>query len=519
MEGGLNMSALVECVPNFSEGRRPEIVDAIIAAALSQNGVALLDKEMDADHNRCVVTLIGAPEAVCEAAFRAVSKAAELLDMRTHKGEHPRMGATDVVPFVPISGLGLPECAALARQVGQRLGDELGIPVFLYEAAATRPDRVNLADVRKGEYEALCEAIGTDPERRPDFGPDKMNLKTGATAVGARMPLVAYNVYLDTNRISIARAIAKAIRFQSGGLRFVKAMGFEIKDRGCVQVSMNLVNYLKTPVFRVFEMIKSEAARFGVRVTSSEIVGLTPARSLYAVAEHYLQLEQFTSDQVLEEKLRGVMELQEERSGWTLFADHVASSSPAPGGGSVAAAAGSLAAALSAMVCRLSIGKKKYADAREELEAVLVQAEDLRSRLAELVDEDSAAFNAVMAARKLPKDTAEEQTARRSAIEETTRGAALVPLAVMRAASDVLPLALVCARKGNVNSVSDAGVAAQMARAAIVGAGLNVKINLAGFADQAFCEEMTAQMRELDEASQRLTDEVLQAVHARIDNP
>jgi len=194
------MSALVECVPNFSEGRRPEIVDAIIAAALSQNGVALLDKEMDADHNRCVVTLIGAPDAVCEAAFRAVSKAAELLDMRTHKGEHPRMGATDVVPFVPISGLGLPECAALARQVGQRLGDELGIPVFLYEAAATRPDRANLADVRKGEYEALCEAIGTDPERRPDFGPDKMNLKTGATAVGARMPLVAYNVYLDTNR-------------------------------------------------------------------------------------------------------------------------------------------------------------------------------------------------------------------------------------------------------------------------------------------------------------------------------
>ncbi|HUU44290.1 MAG TPA: glutamate formimidoyltransferase [Acidobacteriota bacterium] len=511
------MSALVECVPNFSEGRRPEILDAIVAAALQQNGVALLDKEMDADHNRAVVTLVGAPEAVSEAAFRAVAKAAELLDMRTHKGEHPRMGATDVVPFVPISGMGLPECAALARQLGQRLGEELGIPIFLYESAASRPDRQNLADVRKGEYEGLTVAIGTDPDRRPDFGPEQMNLKTGATAVGARMPLVAFNAYLDTNRLSTAKAIANAIRFQSGGLRFVKAMGFDIQDRGCVQVSMNLVNYLKTPVFRVFEMIKSEAARWGTRVTSTEIVGLTPAKSLYDVAEHYLQLERFSQDQVLEEKLRTVLAGQTERTGWAQFADHVASSSPAPGGGSVAAAAGSLAAALSAMVCRLTIGKKKYADARPELESVLARAEELRTRLAQLVEKDTEAFDQVMAARKLPKDTDGEIAARDAAINAATREAAAVPLEVMRNAFAAMQLAQICAEKGNVNSVSDAGVASQMARAAVVGAGLNVKINLAGFEDKTFSDQMTAQMRELDEASARLNDEVLRTVHAKID--
>jgi glutamate formiminotransferase/formiminotetrahydrofolate cyclodeaminase len=512
------MPALVECVPNFSEGRRPEIVDAIIAAALDDNHVILLDKEMDADHNRSVVTLVGEPEAVAEAVLRSVRKAAELIDMRTHRGEHPRMGATDVIPFVPISGIDLAECAALARNVGRRLAEELAIPVYLYEAAAMRPDRENLADVRRGEYEGIRDVIETDPNRRPDFGPATMNLKAGATAVGARMPLVAFNCYLDTNRLAVAKAIARAIRFGDGGLRYAKALGFDIKDRGCVQVSMNLVNYQKTPIFRVFEMIKSEAARWGARVTSSEIVGLTPAKSLYDVAEHYLQLERFSIDQVLEEKLRAATARQAEKSGWTLFADHVASAEPAPGGGSVSAAAGALAAALCAMVGRLTIGKKKYADVGADMEATLSKAEELRRMLTDLVDKDAQAFDNLMAARRLPKDTETQVAARSEAMRQATMGAAEVPLEVMRTALQVLDLAQTCAEKGNVNSVSDAGVAALMAHTAVAGAGLNVKINLTGFPDERYREQVFAKMRELDASAARLTDEIVRTVNTKIDS-
>ena len=513
------MPALVECVPNFSEGRRPEIVDAIIAAALTENGVILLDKEMDADHNRSVVTLVGAPEPVSRAAFNAVRKAAELIDMRTHKGEHPRMGATDVVPFVPIAGLSLTDCATLAKQLGQRIGEELAIPVYYYEAAATRPDRENLADVRRGEYEGIRDAMQSDPNRRPDAGPAIMNLKSGATAVGARMPLVAYNCYLATNKVSVAKEIAKAIRFGGGGLRYCKALGFEIKDRGCVQVSMNLVNYEKTPIFRAFEMIQSEAKRWGTYITSSEIVGLTPAQSLYDVAAHFLQLERFSSDQVLEEKLRKAVESQSQSSGWTLFADSVASSSPAPGGGTVSAAAGSLAAALSAMVCRLTIGKKKYAGVQEEMEQVLTESETLRAKLTRLADDDAKAFDKVMAARKLPKDSDAEIAARDKAVDAATREAAQIPLEVCRTAYRVIELTDLCAAKGNVNAVSDSGVAAQMAYSAIVGAGLNVKINMTGFPDVAFRDQMLSEAMELQTKGQSLTDKVLRTVHSRIDNP
>lgn len=513
------MPALVECVPNFSEGRRPEIVDAIIAAGIQDGQVILLDKEMDADHNRSVVTFVGEPDAVAEAVFRSVRKAAELIDMRTHRGEHPRMGATDVIPFVPISGIDLAECATLARGLGRRMGEELAIPVYLYEAAASRPDRENLAEVRRGEYEGIRDSIETDSNRRPDFGPAVMNLKAGATAVGARMPLVAFNCYLETNRLPVAKAIAKAIRFGDGGLRYVKALGFDIKDRGCVQVSMNLVNYQKTPIFRVFEMIQSEAARWGTRVTSSEIVGLTPAKSLYDVAEHFLRLERFSVGQVLEEKLRIATARQTEKSGWTLFADHVASAEPAPGGGSVSAAAGALAAALCAMVSRLTIGKKKYADVAADMEATLTKAEDLRRTLTALVDKDAQAFDNLMAARKLPKETEAQIAARADAMVKATKGAAEVPLEVMQAALDVLGLARSCAEKGNVNSVSDAGVAALMARTAVAGAALNVKINLIGFADVAYRDETLAKMRELNAAAARLTDDTVGLVNSKIDNP
>ncbi|UCE23296.1 MAG: glutamate formimidoyltransferase, partial [Candidatus Zixiibacteriota bacterium] len=285
------MAKLVECVPNFSEGRRPEVVDAICNAITSVDGVVLLDKEMDADHNRAVVTFISHPNNAVEAAFRGYQKAAELIDMTTHKGEHPRMGACDVCPFIPISDVTIEVAIELANKLGQRVGDDLQIPVYLYEDAASSPKRRNLAKVRTGQYEGIRDSIETDKSRKPDYGPAKMNLKAGATAIGVRFPLVAFNVYLNTNKKWIADRIADGVRSLKGGYRFVKALGFEIKERDQVQISMNLVNYTKTPIFRVFETIKSEAARYGVNVTSSEVVGLVPNDALVDVSDFYLRLE------------------------------------------------------------------------------------------------------------------------------------------------------------------------------------------------------------------------------------
>jgi len=294
---------LVECVPNFSEGRRPEVLDAIVGAMAAVDGVRLLDKEMDADHNRAVTTIVGSPEAVLEGAFRGMAKAAELIDLTTHKGEHPRMGATDVVPFVPVKDVTMDECVELARRLGERVGRELEIPVFLYESAATRPERQNLAKVRKGQFEGLREEMGTNPAKEPDFGPNKIHATAGATAIGARPFLVAYNINLGTTELSVAKAIAKAIRHSSGGLRHVKAMGFAIKDRNIVQVSINMVNFKGTPLFRAFEMVRSEAERYGVPVIGSEIVGLVPTDALIDCAEFYLRLENFQRDQILENRL------------------------------------------------------------------------------------------------------------------------------------------------------------------------------------------------------------------------
>jgi glutamate formiminotransferase len=294
---------LVECVPNFSEGRDPEKLDTIVGAMTAVEGVRLLDKEMDADHNRAVVTIIGEPEAVLEGAFRGIEKASELVDLTGHEGEHPRMGATDVCPFVPVKGVTMDDCVELAQRLGERVGGELEIPVFLYEAAATRPTRENLAKVRKGQFEGLRDEIGTNPAKDPDYGPKKIHPTAGATAIGARPFLVAYNINLDSADVAIAKKIANSIRHARGGFRYVKAMGFEIKDRGIVQVSINMVNYKGSPLFRVFETVKREAQRYGVNVVGSEIVGLVPAEALVACADFYLQLEDFKSEQVLENLL------------------------------------------------------------------------------------------------------------------------------------------------------------------------------------------------------------------------
>lgn len=297
----MNPNALVQCVPNFSEGRRPEVIEAI-AGAIAAQGVKVLSVSADADHNRCVVTFIGSPGAVARAALRGAEAAIRLIDLNHHKGSHPRMGAVDVIPFVPVSGCTMEDCVALARQVGEALGN-MGVPVFLYEEAATRPERRNLADVRRGEFEGLRELIGADPAKDPDFGPKRIHPTAGCTAVGARMPLIAFNVNLGTSDLSIARKIARAVRGSNGGLVHCKAIAVPLADRNQVQVSMNMVNYKETPLHRAFELIRLEAERYGVPVVGSEIVGLVPVDALVGVARHYLRLEGFKTDQVLEKRL------------------------------------------------------------------------------------------------------------------------------------------------------------------------------------------------------------------------
>ncbi len=482
------MSQLVECVPNFSEGRDPAVIAAIVAEIEKVDGVQLLDQEMDKDHNRAVVTMVGEAESVLEAAFRVIARASELIDMEKHKGEHPRMGATDVCPFIPISGITMEECISLAKRLGERVGNELQIPVYLYESAAIKPERENLADVRKGEYEGIRDSIGTDPKRKPDFGPSKTHPKAGAIAIGARNYLIAFNVYLGSQNLQIAKNIANAIRHAQGGYRYVKAMGFEIKERQQVQISMNLVNYEKTPIFRVYETIKSEAARYGVPVVGSEIIGLTPLKAITRTADFYLGLENFKMNQVLEYKLKS--RKVESKEGMRGFLNLVAEKSATPGGGSVSALGGSLAAALGAMVCRLTIGKKKYADVSDELSGILTRVSALQSELTFLIEKDSQAFDRVMDAMKMPKYTEHEIEQRDLKLAEATLEASSVPLEVMEKAVSVLEMLPDIAEKGNVNSISDVGVANLMALSAVKGAYMNVRINLPGLPDKGNRREL-----------------------------
>ena len=508
------MPKLVECVPNFSEGRRPEVIKAIVDAIQAQSGVTVVDQEMDADHNRAVVTFVCHPSLAVDAAFRGYQKAAELIDMTTHKGGHPRMGACDVCPFIPLSEMTEEEAVELAHKLGKRVGEELQIPVYLYEKAATSLKRRNLANVRQGQYEGIRDTIETDPERKPDYGPARMNLKAGATAIGVRFFLIAYNVYLDSENLDIAQRIADAIRQVKGGYRFVKAMGVDIKERRQVQISINMTDYTRTPMFRVFETIKSEAARYGVNVVSSEIVGLVPSEALVDVADFYLRFENFKKDQVIESKLADLAGAGP--AGGESFFDAVASSSPAPGGGSVASAAGALAAALTAMVCRLTVGKKQYAEVKDELTRARDQADQLRADLTRLIEEDEKAFNAVMAAFKLPKGTDEQAATRAKAVEEANRGASLVPLEVMKKSLEALKLARIVAAKGNQNSITDAGVAGLMGMAAVDGARYNVRINLKSLADTAFVERLTAESNSLRKEAEAVAQEVRRLVEARL---
>jgi len=491
---------IVECVPNFSDARRPEVITEILEAINTIDGVYVLDKHSDIDHNRTVITFVGSPSGVEDAAFAGIAKAAELINLDEHVGEHPRLGATDVVPFIPISGVTMDECVEISKRLGARVGNELGIPVYLYEEAATSPDRRNLATIRKGEYETLKRVIATDETRNPDFGPKALD-PAGATVIGAREFLVAYNVYLTTNDLAIAKKIAKTIRHSSGGLRYVKALGMLVE--GKAQVSMNLTNFRKTSIPLVVETIRRESQRYGVGISHTELVGLIPQDALVDTAVWYTQLDLFKHDQVLEKKMYAALQLEqaesdeEEPTPMTII-DELAAGTPAPGGGSAAAYAGAMGAALVQMVARLTIGKPKYKSVESQMQSILSEAETLQTILSAAVEADSAAFEAVMSAYRLPKDTDENKTVRGAAIQEATIEAAQIPFETARKSLRVLQLAIQSASLGNSNAITDAGTGAALAQTSITGAGYNVRVNTLDIKDEEITRKLLGELESVE---------------------
>jgi glutamate formiminotransferase/formiminotetrahydrofolate cyclodeaminase len=479
------MSTLVECVPNFSEGRDQAKVDAIIDA-MKMPGVYLLDREMDADHNRCVITLVGERDAIQEAAIRGVGKAAESIDLNVHTGAHPRMGATDVVPFIPIDGVTIEDCVAMARYVGAEIWRRHQIPVYLYESAATTPERQNLENIRRGQFEGIRAEIATNPARRPDFGEPRVHPTAGATVVGARKFLIAYNVFLSTPDVEIAKKIAKAVRFSSGGMRFVKGAGFLV--RGLAQVSMNLTDFEQTPIHRVFEMVKREAARYGVMPVSSEIVGLIPKRALEQAAEWFLQVENFDSSLILENRLAAVMQGKVAvgglRAGVEPFVEQLAAPTATPGGGSASAAAAAMAAGLAAMVASMSRGKKAYLQYESQLSGAIARLAPLREELKSAIDADAESYNLVMQAYKQARAAGEGSS--ETQIEAALKQATAVPLGVAEKTREISQIAQSLQTITNPNMKSDLTTALALAKAAITGALANVEINLASIKDQTF---------------------------------
>lgn len=549
------MEKIVECVPNFSEGRDKSVIDAISAAIKSVDGVKLLDVDPGADFNRTVYTFVGEPEPALEAAFKATKVGTALIDMTKHKGEHARMGAVDVVPFIPIKGVTDDDCIKLSKKFGERMSKELGIPVFLYAKSATRPDRVKLPDIRKGEYEAL-EKKFKDPSFKPDYGKPVFVPKSGATATGCRDILLAYNVNLNTSDKSIASAISGKIRTSGvtkkdkdgkdvigpdgqpvkipGRFKGVQAGGM-MYNENIAQVSMNLLNYKEVNLHDTFEAVKEEAEKLGTKVTGSEIVGVVPKESLVLAGKFYAKKEGLKisdEDELVtlaidklglsqlyqfkpEEK---VIEYMIEETGPLAsstvkeFLSELASSSPAPGGGSVAALAGGLGAALSSMVCNLTIGKEKYADVQDEIKKALKKSEQLRKKLTNLIDKDTEAFNDVMKAFKMPKETEEQKSKRSKAIQEGYKVAAGVPLETARTCEEILDVAMVVAKKGNQSSITDAAISAIMAKAGVEGAILNVKINLGSIKDEKFVKKVSSELKELQKNTEIKTKDILKMV-------
>lgn len=552
---------IVECVPNISEGRDRIVIDAIAGEVTRVPGIALLDVDPGEDTNRTVITFVGEPEAVGEAAFRLIRKAAELIDMSRHHGAHPRMGATDVCPFVPVAGVTMDDCVALAHKVGRRVGEELGIPVYLYEYAATRPERKNLAECRKGEYEGLPSRVG-DPYWTPDYGPDVFNPRAGAIAVGARDFLIAWNINLNTRDVKIATRIANRLRekgyrrtdasgkpvrnrdgeyeMEPGLFKAVKAVGWYIEEYRQTQISINLTNYKVSPLQEVFDAACRLADEYGVRVTGSELVGLIPLEAMLQAGRHYLrkagsitgadeaelvrtavlslglsQLRPFNPDEkIIEYRIRKAGRL----ASMTLaqFADELASESPAPGGGSVAALCGALAAALASMVAHLTFGRKGFAAYNAEMDELSVRAQDLKARLLALVDEDTEAFNQVMAAMKMPKGTPELEAERDRAMGEATRRAAEVPFRVLTLMPAVAELADAAAVHGNPNLTPDAGVAALCAALAARGAAYNVRVNLKNLPPDDFADRLCTETDRLLKLVEERVSEIRQTVENRL---
>ena len=555
------MSPLIECVPNFSEGRDPAVIKQITDEIAAVEGVKLLNVDPGKATNRTVVTFVGAPAAVCEAAFRAIKKAGEVIDMAQHCGEHPRMGATDVCPLIPIAGITMEETAAHARRLAERVGSELALPVYLYEYAQPNPARKNLSVIRAGEYEGFAKKI-MQPEWKPDFGPAVFDAKRGATVIGAREFLVAYNVNLNTTSTRRANAVAFDIREAGrpkkdaqgnvvkdadgrpinipGTLKNVKAIGWFIPEYGIAQISINLTNIVVTPVHAAFDEACRAAAVRGLRVTGSELVGLIPLESLLDAGRYFLRKQQRSvgvsekelikiavrslglnelapfkpEERVIEYLLRDSAAAPLVRMDLRAFADETASESPAPGGGSVSAYVGALGASLGTMVANLSAHKVGW-DARwEEFSAWAEKGQRIKDELLALVDEDTAAFSAIMTALGLPKGSDAEKAARTAAIQAATRRAIEVPFRVMQLAAESLPLAVAMVQQGNQNSISDAGVGALCARAAVQGAYLNVRINVKGFADRKFARKVVSAGARIEKRALALEKKALAAVRA-----
>ncbi|HMG85864.1 MAG TPA: glutamate formimidoyltransferase [Terracidiphilus sp.] len=492
-------NTLVECVPNFSEGRDKAKVDAIVEA-MKVPGVYLLDREMDADHNRCVITLVGEREAIQEAAIRGVGKAAELIDLTQHQGAHPRMGAADVVPFIPIDGVTLEDCVAMAKHVGAEIANRFAIPVYLYEAAAVTPERQNLENIRRGQFEGIRAEIETNPARKPDFGEAKVHPTAGATVVGARKFLIAYNVFLNTADVDVAKKIAKAMRASSGGFRFVKGAGFLV--RGMAQVSMNLTDFEQTPIARVFEMVKREAARYGVMPVSSEIVGLIPKAALEQAAEWFLQVEHFDSSLILENRLAAVMGGKTAvgglRAGVEPFIEQLAAPTATPGGGSAAAASGAMAAGLAHMVASMSRGKKAYVQYEAQLSEAIGRLATLREELKAAIDADAESYNVVMKAYRAARETDDGGVGVNAALKQATS----VPLGVAERSAEVSRIAETLKPITNPNMASDLTTGIALAGAALTGALSNVEINVGSMTtgiteDDAFVKETRERVAEL----------------------
>jgi glutamate formiminotransferase/formiminotetrahydrofolate cyclodeaminase len=550
----ISMQTLIECVPNFSEGNDAAIIKQITDEIESTEGVQLLNVDPGKATNRTVVTFVGNPEAVIEAAFRSIKKAGELIDMTRHKGEHPRMGATDVCPLIPISNISMEETAQWAQKLAKRVGEELQLPVYLYEAAQSNKERSNLSVIRAGEYEGFFRKI-RQPEWKPDFGPAAFDAKRGATVIGARDFLVAYNVNLNTTSTRRANAIAFDIREagrnivengvkinKPGTLKSVKAIGWYIEEYGVAQISINLTNINITPVHIAFDETAKKADARGIRVTGSELVGLIPLKAIVDAGKYFLRKQHRSTgvsekelikiavrslgldelspfkpeEKIIEYLLRDTSKSRLVSMTLTDFADETASESPAPGGGSIAAYIGSLGAALATMVANLSSHKKGWDERWEEFSSWAEKGQHYKTELISLVDADTAAFNGIMQAFGLSKGTEEEKATRQQAIQEATKKAIEVPFAVMQAAFGSMEVIKAMAESGNPNSVSDAGVGALCARSAVMGAFLNVRINAAGYDDKDYTASIIAKGTELEKKAIELEKEILDHVNAKI---